>query len=388
MTTESFIQRAKEVHGDKYDYSFVTYCNVKTKVQILCPKHGLFEQTPDKHLHGPCGCPACAGNQRSSASDFEERARKIHGDKYDYTRVRYVNNRTPVEIICCTHGVFKQTPSNHLLGKGCPFCANNVVLTTSAFVEKARRVHGDKYDYSQVDYHGNRQPVRIICREHGVFEQIPYVHLNGCGCPVCGRINMFLHRDESEIHAKAERTFLKNYGVKNPMFDPDVRAHHKDVVSSDEVRKKRDAARDKNDSHKMSKAEILLGELLRSVFGDDDVLSQYKSDVYPTKCDFYIKSRDLYIELNAYWSHGYHWYSGSQEDLDRIAWWKSGVYDGYYEGGVDTFTRRDVLKRETARRNQLNYVVFWKSDLSDARLWIELGCPDGQDWLKEYSWLS
>lgn len=376
----SFIQKAIAVHGNKYDYSKVEYVNCKTKVVITCPEHGDFSQTPDKHINCKCGCPVCAGNVAGTTDKFIKDAVDVHGNKYDYLKVKYINNKTDVCIVCPKHGDFWQKPYNHLMGNGCPVCANNIVLTTEEFVRKACEVHGDYYDYSKVVYSGNRNPVTIVCRIHGDFDQRPYAHLDGAGCPACGITKRLQSRDEEQIHKKSVATFLSRYGVTNPMFDVSVRAHHKDVVSSSEVNDKRIKTKRENNSFNVSLPEYRLGEKLRFIFGDADVFHNYKSDVYPFMCDFYIKSRDLYIELNAHWSHGGHWYTES--DAAVIAGWKSKY--GLTAG--QTFSVRDVIKRNTARDNNLNYIVFWKTDLSDFNEWILSGCPDGHDWMSEYSW--
>ena len=184
MTTEEFIEKAKKVHGDKYDYSKVKYVNKDTKVTIICPTHGEFEQNPRSHLTGQ-GCPACGGSRKVTTEEFIKKARKVHGDKYDYSKVDYVNNNTKVTIICPTHGEFEQKPSGHLTGRGCPYCSGKKKLTTEEFIEKARKVHGDKYDYSKVNYVDSNTKVTIICPTHGEFEQIPYLHYSGGGCPSC-----------------------------------------------------------------------------------------------------------------------------------------------------------------------------------------------------------
>ena len=184
LTQEEFIAKAKAVHGDMYDYSLVDYKGNKTKIKIICPIHGVFEQTPNSHLMGR-GCPHCFGKHKRTNETFIEAARKVHGDKYDYSLVDYKSNKTKVKIICPEHGVFEQTPNSHLHGGGCPYCAGNVKYTKETFIEAARKVHGDKYDYSLVDYKGNKTKVKIICPIHGVFEQIPFNHLRGTGCPYC-----------------------------------------------------------------------------------------------------------------------------------------------------------------------------------------------------------
>ena len=173
------------MHGDKYDYSKVDYKNNSTKICIVCPEHGEFWQYPNNHLSGN-GCPKCTSNERKSTEKFIEDARKVHGDKYDYSKVDYKNNVTKVCIICPKHGEFLQTPLAHLNGSGCSDCAmEGRHGTTEQFIEKARKVHGDKYDYSKVEFKDSTTKVCIICPKHGEFWQSPNNHLNGRGCQKC-----------------------------------------------------------------------------------------------------------------------------------------------------------------------------------------------------------
>ena len=218
MTKEEFIEKAKKVHGDKYDYSKVKYVNNRTKVCIICPEHGEFWQTPNHHLQGH-GCKYCKNeNIRKRCTHnitiFIEKARKVHGDKYDYSKVEYINSKTKVCIICPIHGEFWQVPSYHLSGNGCPECGiekrnKHNSLNKTQFIEKARKVHGDKYDYSKVEYVNSSTKVCIICPEHGEFWQTPNSHLRGGGCSKCGinrrtisqtsNIEMFIKKAR-EIH--------------------------------------------------------------------------------------------------------------------------------------------------------------------------------------------
>ena len=189
ITTKEFIEKARKIHGEKYDYSKVEYKKMHEKVCIICPEHGEFWQTPHHHLRGQ-ECPKC-GNIKISkklkmtTEEFIEKARKVHGDKYDYSKVDYKNNNTKVCIIKHGYGEFWQTPSCHLNSKYDIF-SNYRKLTKEEFIEKARKVHGDKYNYSKVEYVNSRTPVCIICPEHGEFLQLPGNHLKGCGCPSCG----------------------------------------------------------------------------------------------------------------------------------------------------------------------------------------------------------
>lgn len=180
--TTDFIAEAKTVHGDKYDYSKVEYVNSNTKVCIICPEHGEFWQSPSNHLKGK-GCPKCIGRHKST-EDFIASAKKVHGDKYDYSKTEYVNASTKVCVICPEHGEFWQDPNSHLAGRGCPKCVREVT-SLEDFLAKAKRVHGDKYDYSKVEYVNATTKVCIICPEHGEFWQTPNKHLGGSNCPKC-----------------------------------------------------------------------------------------------------------------------------------------------------------------------------------------------------------
>lgn len=187
-SSSAFIEKARLVHGDKYDYSQVQYFNCSTKVSIICPKHGEFFQTPNGHLNGK-GCPSCGSESKASArrmsnADFIKRAREVHGDKYDYSKVNISNSHTAVVIVCPDHGDFLQTPSTHLRGAGCPKCAGRG-KTLLDFLRVAQSVHGDRYNYSKVNYIDTEKKVCIICNEHGEFWQSPYAHLHGHGCPKC-----------------------------------------------------------------------------------------------------------------------------------------------------------------------------------------------------------
>lgn len=190
-TTEEFIEQAKAIHGDKYDYSKLEYKGCKVKVCIICPEHGEFWQTPDNHVNNKQGCPKCANNIKLTTQEFIEKARKIHGDKYDYSKVNYINNHTNIIIICSIHGEFDQLPLNHLKGEGCYKCGRKITddskrLTKEEILNNAFKTHGNKYDYSLLDFSKKVSEKNIIiCPKHGKFEQTLANHFRGCGCPKC-----------------------------------------------------------------------------------------------------------------------------------------------------------------------------------------------------------
>lgn len=160
-----------------------------------------------------------------TTEDFIKKARGVHGDKYDYSKVEYVNNQTKVCIICKKHGEFWQRPLDHLKGHECSDCGKikNVASrkkTLEQFIDEARKVHGDKYDYSNVKYDNTSTKVCIICKEHGEFWQAPYSHLNGHGCPKCaykGDRQRHIYSQE-EIIDKIRSLFGERYSFEKVIY--------------------------------------------------------------------------------------------------------------------------------------------------------------------------
>ena len=191
LTTEEFIRRSKEKFGDKFDYLKTEYIDSKSKIIINCPEHDELRVRPSDHLNSITGCRLCGIYLlKDTKNDFISKAEAVHKNTYDYSKVNYKKSLIPVTIICRKHGDFKQPPSRHLQGHGCPKCAyiirgNTQRLSNNEFISKARDIHGDTYKYSKVDYKSSYKRVTIICPTHGEFKQKPLDHLNGCGCQKC-----------------------------------------------------------------------------------------------------------------------------------------------------------------------------------------------------------
>lgn len=195
LTTEQFIEKSKLVHGNKYDYSKSIYINQKTKVTVICPKHGKFEIVPNYHLVDKCGCKLCGKEsikKKTSygANKFIIEANKVHKNKYNYNDLNFVDMRTITSFSCPIHGEFLQTPSLHIRTGGCQKCgiekvASQKRYTKSYFIKKSKKIHLDKFDYSQVIYENAFKKVTIICKKHGEFKQKPAMHMQGQGCPSC-----------------------------------------------------------------------------------------------------------------------------------------------------------------------------------------------------------
>ena len=186
-TKEQFIEEARAVHGDLYDYSKVEYITARSKVEIICSKHGNFFQNPYHHISRRHGCQKCGGTSKLSTAEFIQKARQILGDLYDYSKVKYINAISKFDVICRKHGVFKITASDHTNSKnGCLNCARDILRSSKdEFVAKANIVHHYFYDYSKVVYLQSKIKVEIICPKHGSFHQSPDQHLCRHGCPSC-----------------------------------------------------------------------------------------------------------------------------------------------------------------------------------------------------------
>lgn len=216
---EVFIKKAIKKHGNKYNYSKVEYVDSKTDVCIICPEHGEFWQSPNHHLSGH-GCKMCGGTLTHTNETFAEKANKIHNYRYDYSKVKYINNKTKVCIICPEHGEFWQKPNLHLSGKGCYKCNGGVQITSGEFVNSAKKIHFNRYDYSKVNYVNTHTEVCIICPEHGEFWQKPNVHLSGHGCQMCANINRRSKNrmSQTECLTKFYQTHKDKYIYSNVSF--------------------------------------------------------------------------------------------------------------------------------------------------------------------------
>lgn len=226
LTRETFILKAKIIHGDKYDYNKIAYKNNKTLVIIGCSKHGDYSQIPNSHLLGK-GCKKCAIEYISSKKlftneDFIIRANEVHGDRYIYTETDYLKSNLKVNIICRKHGIFKQTPNNHLNGQHCPICVNKK-LSNSEFIKKANDIHSKKYLYDKTKYRNYRAMIKIECPKHGIFKQLASNHLQGRGCPICkeskGEIAIRKFLEKNAIQYEFQKFFNECRNIKTLPFD-------------------------------------------------------------------------------------------------------------------------------------------------------------------------
>ena len=196
LTTEAFIKKAKEVHGDTYDYSKLEYKGTNYKVKIICPIHGEFEQDPSSHRRG-FGCRECGNIKKGKSrreknrSSFIEKAKKIHGDKYDYSLIKYEKYSKKITVICKLHGEFRIRPSNFLWGQGCRKCAyeykaSKLRISNHDFLIMLRKKFGYKFEYPDLNKLNLKDSMTIICKNHGKFITQAESHLRSkYGCKKC-----------------------------------------------------------------------------------------------------------------------------------------------------------------------------------------------------------
>lgn len=224
-TTAEFIEEANRVHNGKYSYEHTIYTNSQSKVIVTCPIHGDFEVPARHHINSGSGCRKCAGTYQMTNEEFIERAKQVHGDKYDYSKTKYVNKNTKVCIICPEHGEFWQRAEDHYSGHGCRKCydekfTENQTFSKDIFLQRAKEKFGDKYMYDLSKYETLNSKIKIICPIHGEFEQIAVVHLKTEGCPFCGRekANKSIALTTEEFVIKCKETYGDKFDYSKTVY--------------------------------------------------------------------------------------------------------------------------------------------------------------------------
>jgi len=443
LTKEEFIKKARNVHGSFYDYSRVEYINNSTKVEIFCPEHGPFFQTPHAHVDAGHGCQKCGGSLPVTTEEFVKRAKKVHGDKYDYSEVNYTNMFKKIKVFCNVHSVsFTVEPKAHLKGhSGCRLCQKDKFNLTSLknygetnpakteFVKNKMKQtclkkYGTEYPLQSNSYKenlvekrvkNNQPPWPISTEEVRTKIENTFLEKYGATSPfllpdfrnhikelITEKYGTPFPSQHPKIKEKMKQTFLENYGVPHPMKLDSIKEKALSATITTNLKKygvewpmqlsgqespvrKGFETRRVNGTFNTSKPEDELEKTLRSEFSE--VYRNYNKDPrYPFLCDFYIPEKDLFLEFNAHWTHGHHWFSSDNADEEILHIWQEKAEDGskYYKNAIEVWTERDILKRDTAKNNNLNYVVLWnKKDIED---WLALDCPDGHDGDGMYTW--
>ena len=226
---ETFKQEFNQTYGDKYEYLGYDHGKVKFK----CNNHNIIQEDTPSHLRSGRGCKICSKEAKiaksaSTTEEFIAKAKAIHGEKYDYSKVMYVKNDEKVIIICPKHGEFLQTPMTHLRGNGCQKCGYETIgrklkrseplksphprKTTEDFIKQATELQNGFYGYSKSVYVNDKTPLVITCPIHGDFLQTPNKHLIGHGCPKCRyeKSSRALRRTLDDVIAKAKAVHGEN----------------------------------------------------------------------------------------------------------------------------------------------------------------------------------
>lgn len=355
LTQEQFLEKARAVHGNKYDYSQVVYESSQKKVTIICPKHGAFRQQAGSHLRG-AGCPLCGTETMRSKMDYEACAVKRKAT----CRQRYgVDNPMQTEAA-------RASQRAGLLEK---YGVENI-SQSEAVIERRRQTNLARY--GSTSYAGSQEGKARI--EATMLERY-------------GAKN-FMQSDTARdvipsMVEKARQTQRERFGADHYAQSEEYRANQA-AYKQAELEAKR-----QNHTFNSSGCEDLLYNRLVALFGTEQVIRQYQDERYPYACDFYVKDRDLFIELNASWTHGGRWWQQDSSWCRRqkAVWQDKAALHAFYKQALDTWLMRDTAKRVAAELGRLNYLVFWDADLKDVDLWVACGCPDGQDWEREYSWI-
>ena len=364
LKTDEFIEKSKLIWGNRFDYSLVEYINNNTKVKIICPINGIFEQQPKRHLEGR----ESKNKRLENKQNFIERANKKFNFKFDYSLVEYENNDDKFIIICPIHGKFEQKTTNHLNSKcGCGDCYKDNCNTKKVLKEETTKeekvkikinrkelffkrffeIHGDKYDYSITEFKNSNDKVKIICREHGIFEQKASAHTSGQGCMECR-----LEKRRTGLDVFLSRCF-EIHGNK---YDYSLITEYKNTLTKLDIICKKHGVFKMTPSHHVNRKQGCpicsesIGEMIINNCLENKCL-EFKREFKFKDClhikelrfDFYIPKDNICIE-----------YQGKQhyEPIDHF-------------GGLDKFNeliKRDKIKKEYCENNNILLIIIKYDD--------------------------
>lgn len=292
--------------------------------------------------------------RKYNTESFIEKAKQVHGEYFDYSKTKMSLLSDNITVICPIHGVFTTQAKYHLLNAygGCHKCASESMVRTkqawspekkAEVAEKRRNTNKAKYGHKAGPApFGSDEYKKVIAKKYGV--ENPF--------------------EAEEIKGKIRKTNLQRYGVENVAYlEKTIENSH-----SKEANKKRYETHKKNNSFNSSKPEEDFYSFLLTLFDKEDIFRNYADDSrYPFACDFYIKPLDLFIELNLFFTHGFHWFDENDpEDLKTLKKWQDRAKDKkLYNVAIEVWTKSDPKKRHFAEKNQLNYTVLWNTDEVD-----------------------
>lgn len=376
---DSFQQVAAETRKEKYgaEYTLASGSALRDAARETFAEHMADDEFRKKLNEKKCATNMTLYGVPYAAQSpvIQAKARATNLRRYGYTNA----NKRP----------FMRKHMSQVMKKNAPMIA-----------AKSRKTCLGKYG---VEYYGQTAEARKAQSErmHGNLD----VFLAKTRATMQKRYGVNYSWESAALRNKAYSTMQKRYGTSCYCQSDDYRENLDSImdkvrntnmsrygapfyVQSDEYKQNVDDIQSRIIATKRQNCTLNTSTVEKHVKGFDDFESQYNNDSrYPYFCDFYDKDRDLFIEVNASWTHGYHWYD-AENDANTCKKWKAkSKKSDYYANALEVFTKRDVEKRETARVNSLNYVTLWDSDGMDADLWFAMGMPLGKDWMHEYSWL-
>lgn len=386
-TKSTFIEAATARYGGKYDYSKVDYVNQSTEVEIICSLHGPYYKTPSRHLVGS-DCPVCtkarvmAGCRKPMSEEAKAKRRATNLAKYGATT--FAGSKAAQELKAQGKGPWAPDARQ----KAAATCETKFGAKTWAESDTGRGALKQMCEGEDVRAEMSKRAKSDVARSH--YKE---TSMQRCGAEHWTkakegqeRLHAMFSTDEErkarskraksdEVREKTKATNMARYGTPYYWQSEEGRSRLSQLLSQDSVQQKIIETKRRKGTSNSSKPEKEAYALLVERFGEDDVVSQYKSDVrYPFACDLYIKSMDLFIEINASWLHGFHWFDeNNSEDLARLQLLveKSDQGKPMYARAVYIWTYDDLRKRDVAEKNKLNYLVFWDNDLSDFKNWLE-----------------
>lgn len=361
--SEEYIEKAKKVHGEKYNYDSVDYLNLRTKIKILCNQcKNIFEQRPRCHLEGR-GCSSCSykllgSKKRSNKEEFILKAKIVHENKYCYDLVEYETANKKIKIQCNNcNNIFEQEPYSHLRGCGCKQCADiNQSLILSEFIEKAEKVHGEKYNYDLVEYKNSQTKIKILCNQcKNIFEQVAHYHLDGCGCKDCSLQNSYFSRTYTtdEFIEKAKKVHGDKYNYDSVDY---LKSKIKVNIFCNKCKK---IFSQMPMSHlkgvgcancKESKGEIKISKYLNNISISFATQKSFESlkNIIALKFDFYLDDINLLIEYDGE-GHYFPCFGSTLEQKQK---------------NLEDCQRRDKIKNEWALKNNIPLlrIPYWDFD--------------------------
>lgn len=427
ITKEQFVERARAVHGDMYDYSRVVMRGMRNPVEIICPEHGPFMQRPGDHVRGQ-GCPKCAPRKRVATNMERYGAGNFVGSPEGREKAR----RTSLERYGTEHPMQNaKVKERHAESVREHFGVDQPLASTEVRAKRAQTMierHGDEIPMRCADIRAQaqetarerygvdwaiasdevKQRINESCQEKfgvdwpmqspevrermraGLVEKLGVEHALESDEVKAAMVERSQETwgvdwpcQSEDVKQKIRETCRERYGVNWPVQSDVARVHTietcRERYGVDSVMQCEDfvarafETRRKNGTLSTSAPEDQLYELLCERFGEEDVVRQYRDARYPFACDFYVRSFDLFIELNASWTHGGHWFDAeSDEDQAVLDKWRMRADAGhpFYAAAIETWTVRDVRKRACMMSNGIKVLVFWDNDLADARTWL------------------